>query len=503
MKTKILWIVATVVLLGVAIGPARAKKNDDLYDQYETLTAVVDRILQNYVVDVDREKLFYGAYEGMLGTLDPYSQFLPPVSKEDLEIDTKGEFGGIGIEITQDEHKILTVITPLEGTPAFKAGVQAGDKIWKIEGKSTEGLSLTDAVKKLRGRKGTSVTITVIHQGEPRKPVDILIVRDIIKIHSIVDARMVDGKNKIGYVRMTQFQERTAEYLDKAVNSLLDQGMRALILDLRFNPGGLLESAIEVSNRFVSNGVIVSTRGRIKSSEKVFTADRDSSYPPIPVAVLVTGQSASASEIVSGALQDHKRAVIVGSRTFGKGSVQTVLPLENGKSAMRLTTAYYYTPSGRCIHRKPDATEKDDWGIYPDIEVKMTTDEVVQLWKQWRQRHIDENRPADEGGPGDGKKPDENANPDGAAKPADQQQPAAEAEPAEGDKPAQADADDDADLQDEDMDFGTDAADSENAKKKEEAPFVDRQLEAARVFLVGQLFNSPTPSTTVNASQAN
>jgi len=493
MKAKVLGIVATLVLLGVIVGPARAKKDDDLFGQYETLTAVVDRILQNYVVEVDKEKLFYGAYEGMLGTLDPYSQFLPPVSKEDLEIDTKGEFGGIGIEITQDEHKILTVITPLEGTPAFKAGVQAGDKIWKIEGKSTEGLSLTDAVKKLRGRRGTSVTITVIHQSEPRKPVDILIVRDIIKIHSIVDARIIDEKHKIGYVRMTQFQERTADDLDKAVESLLDQGMRALVLDLRFNPGGLLESAIEVSNKFVSNGVIVSTRGRNKSSEKVYSADKNSSYPPIPMAVLVSGQSASASEIVSGALQDHKRAVIVGSRTFGKGSVQTVLPLENGKTAMRLTTAYYYTPSGRCIHRKPDATENDDWGIYPDIEVKMSPEDVVKLWKEWRERHIDENRPADEGA-NDGTRKPGDANPDGAAKPADNPQPAAGAKP----------ADDDEEFLEDEVDFDEEEpADSQAAEKKPEEPFVDRQLEAARLFLVGQLFNAPETSTTVKVNKAN
>ena len=483
MKTKILWVVATLIMLGVLVGPARAKK-DDLYEEYETLTSVVNKILESYVVDVDKEKLFYGAYEGMLQTLDPYSQFLPPASKEDLEIDTRGEFGGIGIEITQDEHKILSVITPLEGTPAFKAGVRAGDKIWKIEGHTTEGVSLFDAVKKLRGKKGTAVTITVIHETDPRKPVDIKIVRDIIKVRSIVDARMIDGKEKIGYVRMTQFQENTPNDLDVAVKGLLEKGMRALVLDLRFNPGGLLDSAVGVGERFVDKGVIVSTKGRTETNKKVYNAHSEATYPKFPVAVLITGQSASASEIVAGALQDHKRAVIVGSRSFGKGSVQTVLPLENGKTAMRLTTAYYYTPSGRCIHRKPDAKEKDDWGIYPDIEVKMTPEEVVQLWEAWRKRHLDENRPPEETiKVNDAAKPDEAAKPADPAKTDKPDAPAKEAPPKpetpKGTEP----------------DNGVDNAPDESlppaaAEKKPEAPFVDKQLEAARLFLSGQLFTA-------------
>lgn len=489
MKSKILWVVATLVILGVIVGPAGAKK-DELYDRYETLTAVVNKILENYVVDVDKDKLFYGAYDGMLQTLDPYSQFLPPQNKEDLDIETKGEFGGIGIEISQDEHKILVVVTPLEGTPAFKAGMQPGDKIWKIEGKTTDGMSLSDAVKKLRGKKGTSVTITVLHETDPRKPVDVTIVRDVIKVKSIVDVRMVDDKEKIGYLRMTQFQEKTAEDMDAAVKGLLEKGMRALILDLRFNPGGLLDSAIEVSERFIDKGVVVSTKGRNEANKKVFTTDGGTAYPPFPVALLVSGQSASASEIVAGALQDHRRAAIVGSRTFGKGSVQTVLPLENGKSAMRLTTAYYYTPSGRCIHRKPDATEKDDWGIYPDIEVKMAPEEVVQLWKAWRQRHLDENRPQDESKKaGDAANPDLAAKPaepgkaDDAAKPAEPANPDQTAKPAELPKPA-------AEPDDLELDPEDGGAAATAAEKKPEAPFVDKPLEAARLFLSGQLFTT-------------
>ena len=460
MKTKILWVVAGIILLGLLVSPVGAKK-DDLYDHYETLTSVVDKIIDHYVVDVDREKLFYGAYAGMLQTLDPYSQFLPPVSKEDLEIDTKGEFGGVGIEITLDEHKILSVITPLEGTPAFKAGVQSGDKIWKIEGKSTEGMSLTDAVKKLRGKRGTTVTITVIHNTDPRKPVDITITRDIIRIKSIIDVRLIDEKQKIGYIRMTQFQENTVVEMDKAIKSLIEQGMQALIIDLRFNPGGLLDSAIEISDRFVNKGIIVSTKGRNDTSKKEYRSHGEATYPNFPIAVLVTGQSASASEIVAGCLQDHKRAVIIGSRTFGKGSVQTVLPLENGKTAMRLTTAYYYTPSGRLIHRKPDATEEDDWGIYPDVEVKMSPQEVVKLWQEWRKRHLNENRPPEES-----MKIDESKN----------EEPKKEAAPVDLPPLGEFEGDD------------IDAAPEQD--KKAEEPFVDKPLEAARLFLSGQLFTN-------------
>jgi carboxyl-terminal processing protease len=456
MKTKSLLVLLTVIVLCMLVMSQAGAKRDDLYEEYEKLTAVVDKILSNYVSDVDKEQLFYGAFEGMLGTLDPYSQFLPPMSKEDLEIDTTGEFGGVGIEITLDEHKTLSVITPLEGTPAFSAGVRAGDKIWKISGESTEGMTLLDAVKVLRGKRGKPVTITVTHETDPRKAVEITIVRDIIKIKSIVDVRMVDDKAKIGYVRMTQFQEKTESELDKAITKLLAEGMRALILDLRFNPGGLLSSAAEVCDRFIDEGTIVSTKGRNGVEQEVFRAHNAATYH-MPLAVLVSGRSASASEIVAGALQDHKRAAIVGSRTYGKGSVQTIIPLDGGKCAMRLTTAYYYTPSGRLIHRKPKAGEDDDWGIYPDVKVEAAPEEYVRLWQVWRKRHIEENR-ASEDTP-------EKETADGDV----ENVKTGDAQPA-GD--------------------GGDEFVSPEDDKEEEPPFVDRQLEAARLFLTGQLFRS-------------
>jgi len=430
MKTGALIVLTVVVAFGLIMSQAGAKR-DDLYEEYETLTTIVDKILSNYVTEVDKEQLFYGAFDGMLQSLDPYSQFLPPPKKEDLDIDTTGEFGGIGIEITLDEHRILTVITPLEGTPAFRAGVRAGDKIWKINGKSSEGMSLFDAVKVLRGKKGDPVTITVTHETDPAEPVDITIVR-----------------------------EKTPQDLDAAITELLQQGMQALILDLRFNPGGLLTSAVKVCDRFIDEGVIVSTKGRNNVTKEVFRAHTAATYR-FPMAVLVSGQSASASEIVAGAVQDHKRAVVIGARTYGKGSVQSVISLDKGKCAMRLTTAYYYTPSGRLIHRKPDAAEDDDWGIYPDIEVQMTPEEYVRLWKQWRRRHIEQNRAPQHGEPTE-----------------------TQAIDATGEQDVKTAADDE--------DTATEPAGETDViaptQTQEEPIVVDKQLEAAKLFLSGQLF---------------
>jgi len=451
LRNNALLVIVILGGLGLLMTQAGAKRGDadeDIYAEYETLTTVIDKVLSNYVREVDRRELFYGAYEGMLRKLDPYSQFLPPQSKEDLDIDTRGEFGGIGIEITLDEHNVLTVITPLEGTPAFRAGVLAGDKIWKINGEPTDGMTLNDAVKVLRGKKGTAVTITVTHESDPRKPVDIEIVRDIIKIKSIADARLADEKAKIGYIRITHFQENTADDLDEAIEGLLDQGMKALVLDLRFNPGGLLDSAVDVCDKFIDEGVIVSTKGRNNVTREVFRAHKAATYT-FPMAVLVSAQSASASEIVAGCLQDHKRAAIIGTRTFGKGSVQSVIPLEGGRCAMRLTTAYYYTPSGRLIHREPDATEEDDWGIYPDIEVKMTPDEYAGLWKQWRERHIEENR--------------------------------SEAQPIGGDEGCTENV-----KTVDEIGIAEQPAEEEEAEKT----VVDKQLEAARLFLRGLMFTN-------------
>ena len=392
-RRELTFVVVTVLVLscltlagpGGPGTPIKGATPASLYPHYATFSRIVGKVTAHYVEPVDADKLFYGAYKGMLETLDPHSAFLPPEEKEDLTVHTKGEFGGLGIEITLDKHGVLTVNAPLEDSPAFQAGVLAGDRIIKIEGKTTKGISLRDAVKKLRGPKGKPVTITVLH--ESGKIEDIRIVRDIIRLESIKDPRFVDEKAKIAYLRLTQFQANSVESLDNSIKDLQAKGMKALILDLRTNPGGLLTAAIEVTDRFISDGVIVSTKGR-SVREKVFSAKKGGTYSDFALAVLVGPRSASASEIFAGAIQDHRRGVVVGMRTFGKGSVQTVIPLEDGKSAIRLTTAYYYTPSGRLIHRNINNPDQKRWGIDPDVEVTVTPQEELDLWTQWRDEHL-------------------------------------------------------------------------------------------------------------------
>jgi carboxyl-terminal processing protease len=386
MRTRdFVFIVITVLVMScLTIAGNDGGKQGDLYEHYQTFSRIVSSVTNNYVEDVDTEKLFYGAYTGMLQTLDPHSAFLPPEEKEDLEVETQGEFGGLGIEITLDKHGVLTVVTPLEDTPAFGAGVLANDRIIKIEGKSTKNITVRGAVKKLRGPKGSPVKITVLH--ENGKIEDITIIRDIIKPTSIKDPHFADEKQKIAYLRMTSFQKHTATDLDKAVRQLQAEGMRAVIIDLRANPGGLLDAAVAVSDRFLSDGVIVSTKGR-KSMPRTFRATEGVTYADFPVALLISSHSASASEIFAGAIQDRKRGVVVGVRSYGKGSVQSLIRIEDGKSAIRLTTARYYTPSGQLIHRNVNNPDQKKWGIDPDIEVKVTLDDEIALWKHWRDRH--------------------------------------------------------------------------------------------------------------------
>ena len=382
-----LWLSVVVVLIVLKAAPA-GDGNDTSYADFKTFVTVLEQVKRSYVREVDNEKLFYGAYKGMLAELDPYSQFMTRQDIEQLTIDTEGEFGGLGIEITLDENRILTVITPIEDTPAMRSGVLPGDRIIEIEGKSTYNMGLMDAVKVLRGKPGSKVTITVAHQGRAKRE-KITITRDIIKVKSIRAAKMIDEKAKVGYVRMSNFQKTTAEELDAVVKEFLDQGMKALVLDLRRNPGGLLDSAVAVTDRFISSGLIVSTKGRTPGSAHKFEAHKRGTYPDFPLAVLVSNYSASGSEIVAGAVQDHHRGILVGTRTFGKGSVQTILPVNDG-AKLRLTTAKYYTPSGRMIHRDSDAKPEDPWGIMPEIEVKTTFEEDLGLLKHWQAERVKE-----------------------------------------------------------------------------------------------------------------
>lgn len=326
------------------------------YESLRIFTDVIGIVQDNYTDDTEINELVYSAVKGMLKDLDPHSSFMTPEDYKEMQIDTKGSFGGVGIEIGIRDG-ILMVVSPIEDTPAFKAGLQAKDFIVKIGDKPTKDMSLGDAVKLIRGKRGTPVKLWIMREGL-KKPKAYDVVRDIIKIQSVKFEDLGDG---FGYIRITQFQEKTTIDLEKALVALGSKTgkMKGLVLDLRNNPGGLLPQAVSVSNKFLSGGVIVSTKGRLRGQSMEFTADRFGTHPYYPIVVMVNEGSASASEIVAGALQDHKRAVVLGANTFGKGSVQTIIPLSDG-SAVRITTSKYYTPSGKSIQAK---------GIEPDILV--------------------------------------------------------------------------------------------------------------------------------------
>ena len=359
-KKLFLVLVALLAAFFFAAGTYQAGRvatagDSDTYEQLRLFASVLDLVQRDYVEPVDAQKLIYGAIDGMLTSLDPHSSFMKPEDFKELKVETKGSFTGIGIEITLVD-RVLTIVSPIEGTPAYRAGLKANDKIVKIEGKSTKNMSLIQAVKLLRGPKGTKVKISIYRKGW-HDIKDFVLVRDVIPIKS-VKSRLLE-KN-YGYVRITNFQSKTSDDLHKALKDLSKEGeLKGLVLDLRNNPGGLLDQAVKVSDTFLEEGLIVYTDGRLKEQQMRFTAHKSGTEPPYPVVVLVNGGSASASEIVAGALQDHKRAIILGTQTFGKGSVQTIIPLEDG-AAVRLTTARYYTPNGRSIQAK---------GITPDIIV--------------------------------------------------------------------------------------------------------------------------------------
>jgi carboxyl-terminal processing protease len=336
------------------------------YKELKLFTDVLDMVRKNYVTEVSEKKLIQGALNGMLQSLDPHSSYLTEDMYKELQVETKGEFGGLGIEITL-ENGVLTVVSPIEDTPAFKAGLKPGDKIIKIDGESTKNITLQKAVKLMRGPRGSKVTVTILRQGL-HKFKDYVITRDIIHVHSVKKVRLEPG---YPYIRIVSFQENTDTDLQAAISDLggADQ-VKGLILDLRNNPGGLLDQAVKVSNLFIDKGLIVYTDGRRKDQRMEFRANRLSKHYKFKLAVLINEGSASASEILSGALQDHDRAAIFGTKSFGKASVQTIIPLPDG-SGLRLTTAYYYTPKGRHIQKT---------GIHPDVD--MTAEVQKQLDKE-------------------------------------------------------------------------------------------------------------------------
>jgi carboxyl-terminal processing protease len=338
----------------VEVSPAADKS---IYKNLKVFNEVLRMVEKNYVEEVDSKTLMAGAINGMMKSLDPHSSYMTAEIYKELEVETRGSFGGIGIEITLKKD-ILTVVSPIEDTPAFDAGIKAGDHIVKIDGVSTKDISMMEAVKKLRGPKDSKVTLTIIRENMIT-PKDIVLTRTIIKIKSI-KSKVYDGN--IGYIRIVSFQDRTVDDLKKSMGEITAKvpAPKGLILDLRNNPGGLLNQAVAVSDFFLKSGVIVTTKGRTKNMETVSKATNDGDEPVCPIVVLVNEGTASAGEILAGALQDNKKALLIGTQTFGKGSVQTVIPMEDG-SALKLTTAKYYTPNGRSIQAE---------GITPDIVVK-------------------------------------------------------------------------------------------------------------------------------------
>ena len=336
---------------------SNANEDDkNIYKHLNMFGEVYERVRRDYVEEITDKELIEAAIQGMLQSLDPHSSFMNEESFEDMQVQTKGEFGGLGIEVSM-EGGYVKVVSPIDDTPAFRAGVKSGDFIIEIDGESVYGMSLGDAVDKMRGKINTEITITISR--DDLEPFDIKIIRDKIKIQSVKARR----EGNAAYLRITSFNEKTEAGLIKNMKELKEEigdEITGVVLDLRNNPGGLLDQAIKVSDAFLNRGEIVSTRGRIKRGQQRFTATKGDIADGLPIVILINSGSASASEIVAGALQDHKRAIIMGVKSFGKGSVQTIIPVQRD-SAMRLTTAKYYTPSGNSIQ----AT-----GIIPDIEVK-------------------------------------------------------------------------------------------------------------------------------------
>jgi carboxyl-terminal processing protease len=362
-RLRIIIVFVLVFLVGVSVGKGMEKvlaaSSTGTYKSLEQFIDVLNLIKENYVDEVDTNTLITNAIRGMVSGLDPHSAFFTPDEYKEFQVETTGSFGGLGIELGIIDN-YPGIISPIEDTPAWRIGLKAGDKIVAIEGKPTNGMTLMDAVKKLRGKPGTQVTISIMREGFT-KPRDYTITRENINIKS-VKYEVLDGN--IAYIRIVQFQERTSADLRAALDAIVKKtngNIKGIILDLRNDPGGLLSKSVEVADDFIDDGIIVYTKGRVSGSDITFTAKKEGTLPDdIPMVVLVNGGSASASEIVAGALKDHKRAILVGEKTYGKGSVQTIMPLPDG-SGLKITTAKYFTPNGISIQDK---------GIIPDIVVE-------------------------------------------------------------------------------------------------------------------------------------
>ncbi|MBN2583866.1 MAG: S41 family peptidase [Planctomycetes bacterium] len=386
-----LLLVLAVALIGLLIvmgfgnymNTYAAGEDDDVYRGVRLLGEAVRLVRDRYVSEVDNRKLYEHAIQGMLQGQDRFSAFISEDELPDFRKQIEGSFGGIGVVIGQRNGWIM-VISPIEDGPSYRAGVLAGDRFTEVEGKSTDGMTLDDAVKMLTGKPGTKVTFKVIHETDLKEEA-FTITREIIHVKTVKGINrdeesqwqyIVDKSSGVACIRVTSFTNDTVDDLRKAIEEARQQGMKSLILDLRFNGGGVLKGAIAMVDLFIDKGVIVSTRGR-NDPEEVYRATEEGTLEDFPMVILVNDRSASASEIVAGALQDHGRAVVLGERTFGKGSVQNIFPLDSGRAAMRLTVAKYYLPSGRCLHREDDSKE---WGVDPLIEVKMTPKEYADVF---------------------------------------------------------------------------------------------------------------------------
>lgn len=476
-RSRVGWLWLIVLLVGVV--PAVEAKDsvapeqptaDEEYRLHKLLVDTLEQVERNYVKEVSRRELIEAAIEGVLEKLDPYSDYISPKELDEFRKSVESEFGGIGIQITIEDDQ-LKVISPMVGTPAYKAGILAGDRIVEINGEETEGITLDEAVKRLKGKPGSSVKLTVVHPGRTEQAT-IEITRETIRVNTVLgDHRkaddswdyMLDPQERIGYIRVTAFSRETVNELREALSELQKKKLRGLILDLRFNPGGLLSSAIAVSDLFIGDGRIVSTSGR-NSPERTWEAHEKGTFSGFPMVVLVNRYSASASEIVAACLQDHGRAVVMGERTWGKGSVQNVIEMEEGHSALKLTTASYKRPSGKNIHRFPKADDDDEWGVMPDegYRLRLSDSELVALIVARRERDVvlPHGEPAD-GGSDDAVE----------AKPAE-----AESDAAGGEEAGETPEATDQDPTDQDA---TDQPASENVAAADASPAVDRVLQMA------------------------
>ena len=461
-----------------------APREDEDAELYRLFVDALEHVDRSYVKPIDRRKLVENAIAGMLNDLDPYSNYIGKDEWKQFNRHTVGKFGGIGIQISKrSKDDALTVISPLVGTPAYEAGILAGDRIVEVEGEKIRGLTLSQVVDRLTGEAGTKVSIMVQHKPYDSEPFAVTLTRAEINVESILgdthgeDDRwsyFIDDKDKIAYVRINSFIQGTTEDLKQVLEELLDQGMKGLVLDLRYNPGGLLSSAIGVCDLFITEGKIVGTTGR-NTLGKTFSADKEGTLPDFPMVVLVNQYSASASEIVSACLQDHKRAIVIGERTWGKGSVQNVIELEGGKTALKLTTASYQRPNGHNIHRFKDSTPEDEWGVKPNegYEVALTPEEhgAYFPWRQSRDRVLGKVTTTDQAD----SKPKEKAKEEPKEKPKEEKK----SEKKEGAEPK--------------------AEDGQSEKPAASKKFEDRQLAKALEYLRSRIHEAPAKADDAEA----